>query len=148
MTEILFYHLEQRSLEQVLPLLLEKSLERGWNAIVEVGGDERAKAIDDALWSFRDDSFLPHAIVGGEHDGEQPILITCDKNNPNASNIRFFVDRCMPRVEGDYERLVYMFDGHDPEAVEEARAIWKALKSENELTYWQQGGSGRWMKKA
>ena len=37
MTEILFYHLEAQPLEKVLPVLLEKSLERGWSAIVEAG---------------------------------------------------------------------------------------------------------------
>ena len=40
-----------------------------------------------------------------------------------------------------------MFDGHDPDAVTEARAAWKALRDGNELTYWQQDG-GRWEKKA
>jgi DNA polymerase III subunit chi len=53
----------------------------------------------------------------------------------------------VPRVEGEYERLVYMFDGHDPEAVEEARAAWKALSADNDCTYWQQEANGRWVKK-
>ena len=37
MTEILFYHLERAALESVLPGLLEKSLERGWKAVVRAG---------------------------------------------------------------------------------------------------------------
>ena len=34
-TEVYFYQLENRSLEQVLPALLERSLERGWHAVVQ-----------------------------------------------------------------------------------------------------------------
>ena len=34
MTETLFYHLERRALEDVLPGLVEKSLERGWRAVI------------------------------------------------------------------------------------------------------------------
>ena len=146
--EILFYHLEQQPLEKVIPVLLEKSLERGWKAVVEVGSQERAQSLDSALWSWRDDSFLPHAVDGGEQDALQPVLLTTSTDNANAADIRFFVDRAVPRVEGDYQRLVFMFNGHDPDAVEEARACWKALSPDNEVTYWQQDSSRRWSKKA
>lgn len=148
MTEILFYHLEQKSLEQVIPVLLEKTLEKGWKAVVEVTSQERAEALDEALWTWRDDSFLPHGLVGEDTDTIQPIVLTTTEDNPNRANIRFFVDRAVPRTEGDYERLVFMFDGHDPEAVEEARAAWKTLSADNDCTYWQQESSGRWVKKA
>ena len=76
MAEVLFYHLETRPLEAVMPLLLEKTLERGWRAVVEVGSRERAEALDAHLWSYRDDSFLAHGLAGEETDPLQPILIT------------------------------------------------------------------------
>lgn len=148
MTEILFYHLEQRPLEQVLPLLLEKTLEKGWKAVVEASTSERAEALDASLWTWRDDAFLPHGIAGDENDAHQPILLTTNTDNPNGADVRFFVDRAVPEPGGDYERLVYMFDGHDPDAVEEARAAWKALNKEHTCTYWQQEASGKWTKKA
>jgi DNA polymerase-3 subunit chi len=146
--EILFYHLEQQPLEKILPVLLEKSLERGWKAAVEVGSAERAQSLDSALWNWRDDSFLPHAIDGGDADQSQPVLLTTTNQNANAAEIRFFVDRALPRAEGNYARLVFMFDGHDPDAVEDARKCWKELSPDNEVTYWQQDQSGRWAKKA
>ena len=43
--------------------------------------------------------------------------------------------------------IVYMFSGHDPDAVTEARVAWKSLRAGNELTYWQQDESGRWVKR-
>ena len=61
MAEVLFYHLTESTLEEALPGLLEKSLERGWKAVVQTGTEERRDALDAHLWTFRDDSFLPHA---------------------------------------------------------------------------------------
>ncbi|HEV7274826.1 MAG TPA: DNA polymerase III subunit chi [Devosiaceae bacterium] len=148
MAEILFYHLETQPLERVLPTLLEKTLERGWRAVVETSSRERAEAIDALLWTFSDDSFLPHGTAGDETDPLQPVLITTDSANPNGANVRFFVDRAVPQSGDGYDRLVYLFSGHDPDAVSEARIAWKALGQGNELTYWQQDNNGRWTRKA
>lgn len=148
MTEILFYHLETQPLDRVLPVLVEKSLERGWKVVVETGSEERAEAIDGLLWTYRDDSFLPHARAGGSEDASQPVLITTRPHNPNGAHVRFFVDRAVPQSGEGYQRIVFMFSGHDPDAVTDARAAWRALKDGNEVTYWQQEPTGRWVKKA
>lgn len=148
MTEILFYHLEQSPLEKVLPTLLEKSLERGWRAAVELGDADRIRPLDEALWSFNEESFLPHGASGGAFDADQPILLTAEPANTNNADIRFFVEGAVPRDGETYARLVYMFDGHDPDAVSSARAAWKALRDSNDITYWQQEPGGKWTKKA
>ncbi len=148
MAEILFYHLETRPLEAVVPLLLEKTLERGWRAVVEVGSRERAEALDAHLWTYRDDSFLAHGLAGEETDALQPVLLTTGDENPNGANVRFFVDRAVPQSSEGYQRLVYLFSGLDPDALAEARLAWRALKPGNDVTYWQQEADGRWVKKA
>ena len=61
MAEIHFYHLQRQPLEAVLPTLIEKSLGRGWRAVVQATSAERLSALDDHLWTFSDDSFLAHA---------------------------------------------------------------------------------------
>lgn len=148
MAEVLFYHLETRPLEAVMPLLLEKTLERGWRAVVEVGSRERAEALDAHLWSYRDDSFLAHGLAGEETDPLQPILITTGSDNANGASVRFFADGAVPQSGEGYVRLVYLFSGHDPEAVAAAREAWKLLRADNDVTYWQQEANGRWVKKA
>jgi DNA polymerase III subunit chi len=147
MSEILFYHLEGQPLERVLPQLVEKTLERGWRAMIETSNQARAEAIDALLWTYRDDSFVPHGIMGEETDPDQPVLIATGSDNPNSAQVRFFVDRAVPQSADGYTRIVYLFSGHDPDAVTEARVAWKALQEGNELTYWQQDANGRWVKK-
>lgn len=148
MPDVLFYHLEQRPLEAVIPQLLEKTIERGWRAVIEVGSTERAEALDAHLWTYRDDSFLAHGLAGEDTDALQPILITTANDNPNGAAVRFFIDRAVPQTAEGYQRIVYMFSGHDPDAVSEARIAWRNLLPGNTLTYWQQEPDGRWVKKA
>lgn len=148
MADVLFYHLENQPLERVIPVLLEKTLERGWRAVVETGSEERAVAIDNLLWTYREDSFLAHGRAGEATDPLQPVLITTDSGNANGANVRFFVDRAVPRSAEGYERIVYLFSGHDPDAVAEARTAWTVLREGNAVTYWQQDANGKWEKKA
>ena len=150
MTEILFYHLQRKPLEHVLPNLLERSLEKGWRVVVQSSSDERIEALDAHLWTYRDDNFLPHGTAKEADIAEQPVLLTTAEHNPNGAKVRFLVDGAPVPVDvAGYERIVLLFDGEDPDAVEAARARWSAAKeSGHEATYWQPDEQGRWQRKA
>jgi DNA polymerase-3 subunit chi len=148
-SEVLFYHLTESKLEDALPPLLDKSLERGWRVVVQAGDAERRDALDTHLWTFREDSFLPHGTDEQAFPAEQPVLLTTAPDNPNAATVRFLVAGAEPPLLDAYDRVIFMFDGYDQAEVETARGHWKRLKGEgHQLTYWQQNGDGRWMKKA
>ncbi|MCR6498746.1 DNA polymerase III subunit chi [Shinella sp. CPCC 101442] len=149
MSEVLFYHLTESKLEDALPPLLDKSLERGWRVVVQTGDAERRDALDTHLWTFREDSFLPHGTDEQAFAADQPVLLTTTPDNANAATVRFLVAGAAPPPLDAYERVIFMFDGYDQAEVETARAHWKRLKGEgHQLTYWQQNSDGRWMKKA
>ena len=149
MAEVLFYHLTESTLEDALPGLLERSVERGWRAVVQTGTEERRDVLDAHLWTFRDDSFLAHATDREPHPAEQPILLTTGEGNPNDAQIRFLVDGAAPPDLSGYGRAVFLFDGHDSGQVEAAREHWKAMKAAGHaVTYWQQTEDRRWERKA
>lgn len=149
MTEVLFYHLEHQPLERVLPSLVERTLERGWRAVVQAGSEERVEALDTLLWTYREESFLPHGTRRDGNAPEQPIYLTVGEENPNGSQVRFLVDGADTADLGGYTRIVYLFDGRDSGAVAKAREQWKGAKGAGcEVTYWQQSPEGRWEKKA
>ena len=150
MTEVLFYHLQGHSLEKVLPMLLEKSLERGWRVAVQASSQERIEALDQYLWTFREDSFLPHAT---DRDGDvalQPVLLTLSGDNRNAAQVRFLIDGVpMPADAANYLRIISIFDGEDLEAVAGERARWTDSKAKGfDVTYWQADPQGRWQRQA
>ena len=148
MTEILFYHLKGQRLEQVLPPLLQKSLERGWRVVVQASSEERVDALDAHLWTWRDDAFLPHGTCRDSEAGEQPIVLTASGENPNGAAVRFLVDGANLIADAtNYQRIVLLFDGDDPEAVEIARARWNDAKTSGaEVTYWKADENGRWQR--
>ncbi len=150
MTEILFYQLKGQSVEQVLPPLIQKSLERGWRVAIQAASDERVEALDAHLWTWRDDVFLPHGTWRDAEAGEQPVLLTVDEANPNGATVRFLIEGAsMPGDLAAYQRLVVLFDGDDQEALEEARARWSKAKEEGfEVTYWLTDKNGRWQRQA
>jgi DNA polymerase-3 subunit chi len=150
MTEILFYHLKGQTPEQVLPALLQKSLERGWRVVVQASSDERVEALDAHLWTWRDDAFLPHGTSRDAEAAEQPIVLTTGEENPNRATVRFLIDGAgMVADTAAYDRVVLLFDGDDPEAVEMARTRRSEAKAGGiEVTYWQADEKGRWKRQA
>jgi DNA polymerase III subunit chi len=147
--EALFYHLQGQSLEQTLPQLLERTLQRGWKAIVRASSPERLKALDDHLWTYTDESFLPHGLENDAHVGSFPIVLTLGGERLNGADVCFAVDGAMlPETEG-WTRAVLIFDGGDPDALDAARRQWKDVKAKGlAATYWQQTPEGRWAQKA
>lgn len=151
MTRVDFYHLQNQSLENVMPKLLEKAYETGKNIKIKVGNEERIEFINSLLWTYDDQSFIPH---GSKKDGFselQPIWISAGEENPNHAAMMFLVDGAKTSVEAlnDFERIFNIFDGNSESAVSEARVFWKELKTEDaEIYYWQQDEAGRWKQKA
>ena len=149
MTEISFYHLERQPLEKALVALLERSLARGWRAVVQAGSAERVEALDTMLWTYDEASFLPHGTAKDGQPELQQVFLTTGDENPNGARVRFLVDGAPIADVAGYERAVYLFDGHDPDAVAEARRQWAAVKAlGHTLSYWQQDDNGRWINKA
>ena len=155
MPEVRFYHLTRHSLDEALPRLLEMSLARSWRVAVQTGDAARLKALDDHLWAYDPEKFLPH---GTKADGEpetQPIYLTAEDDNPNEADVRFFVHgAAVAPLLADpalapKQRAVVMFDGADPGELGLARAQWKALREAGHaLLYLQESEDGKWEEKA
>lgn len=147
--EVLFYQLERQPLEKVLPGLLEKTLERGWRAIVQTASQERLEALDTLLWTYSEESFLPHGAAKDGDPAKQPVFLTVQDGNANSAEVRFLVDGAgNPDLSG-YARVVHLFDGQDAEALAQARNQWKKAKEAGyPVTYWRQNSQGRWEKQA
>ena len=147
--EVWFYHLEQTSLDQALPELLQKTLAKGWRALVRTPDPDRIEHLDGWLWSFRDDSFLAHGLAGEPLADRQPVLLSSSDENPKGAHALFLIDDAEPGEIDGYERCLILFDGRDETAVESARRRWTDLKAAGHpVSYWRQSTEGRWDKQA
>lgn len=147
MAELWFYHLERSELSRALAPLLEKSLQRGWRALVRGGSPERLDELDAVLWTYREDSFLPHAREGDPK--RQPVWLTSEGGNPNGAQVLFLLDGAEPGDLSGFERACLMFDGRDEAALESARSRWKQAKADGIVaSYWRESAGGKWEKQA
>jgi DNA polymerase-3 subunit chi len=152
MAEILFYHLERSTLEDVLPGLLERTRERDWRAVVRVGSAERMEALDAHLWTYSEQSFLAHGTAAEGQSARQPIYLTTEDENPNHAQVLFLVAGAQAADWASlagFARIVLMFDGRETEAVDYARSAWRSAKEAGyDVTYWKESPSGKWEKQA
>ena len=147
MVEINFYHLTRSALDEVLPELLEKTLARGWRAVVLAGSPERVEALNQQLWTYRGDSFLPHGSAKDGLAAQQPVWLTNLDERPNAAEVLFLLDGMVTAQPEIYLRVCEVFSDTEAEAVSAARVRWKEYQTAGHmLSYWQQGERG-WEKK-
>ena len=148
MTDIRFYHLLHKRLEQALPELVAKAVERGHKVLVRAGSAERIEVLDSALWTAIPDSFIPHSAVRDGYAAEQPVFLTVEHDNPNGADVLMLTDGASAPALDDFKMCCEVFDGNDEDAVLSARARWKTYKDAgHELTYYQQNDRGGWEKK-
>lgn len=149
MSDVRFYQLGRRPLEQVLAVMLERCYQRGQKALVQAGSPERVEALAGHLWTYRDRSFLPH---GTEKDGyaeQQPIWLSSEAENPNGAEVLFLTDGCERSDFSALDLVVVLFDGSDAESLTAAREFWRRLREgDDALTYWAEDEAGRWTQKA
>lgn len=134
-----FYQLGTTPLERVLPTICQGLLGRGERLII-VAGDAQLARLDEQLWTFSADSFLPH---GRERADTQPILLSAHPEAANGAPCIALADGRWREEALGFERAYYFFD---PAGLDEARALWRTLKDSPavERRYWKQQG-GRWV---
>jgi DNA polymerase III subunit chi len=148
MTNVRFYHMIQKRLEQALPEIVAKALERKHRILIKAGSRERIKALDTALWTADPASFLPHGYAKDGFEKEQPVFLTVDDENPNGADVLILTDGASSDMTDKFSLCCEMFDGNDEAAVKAAREKWKLYKDKGyTAAYFQQDDAGKWQQK-
>ena len=126
-----FYLIDKpRFREEPLLLVCElarKAFDAGIPTLVLARDHAQAEAIDDLMWSFDPDAYLPHQIAGSDEEDElTPILIlTPDTDSPMRPMVINLRDAA---VEGDFERVLEVVPA-DPVARTPLRERWKQYQA-------------------
>ena len=144
-TEIQFYHLMSTPLERALPKLLEKALAGGHRALVLAANEDTAEMLNNALWTYDPNSFLPHGTKKDGYVEQQPIYITHQVEAPNSPDLLVVTDGSAIDDLGELKKVLDIFDGADEQAVAAARKRWAAYKDAGHpLKYIRQTATGGW----
>jgi DNA polymerase III subunit chi len=150
MADVRFYALQRRALDEALIERLEEGLSERARIVVQASGPEQVSALDERLWTFRDESFLAHGIVGAGDEARQPVLIGDGPENPNSASWRIFVGGADPQAcfaESAWTRLIVMFDDRDEASKADARKQWAVAKAAGHgLSFWREADDGAWRK--
>lgn len=140
-----FYHLQKSTLDQVLPVLVEKAYASGKRVLIKTDLEEKAGYLDTLLWTYKPDSWLPHGTRTDGAETEQPVLISTQGDNPNKADIVILVDGGTAEEIKSFDRCLNIFDGRDEVALSQARNLWKEVVNAGcTANYWQQNETGKW----
>lgn len=114
--------------------LIEKAYQQGHYIFVYTNSLEDAEYFDELLWSFRDDSFLPHQVFyGGQPDINSPILISHLEPPEIQHDVLINLSSSMPTFYQRFNRILEIVPNED-NAKQQARANYRNYqKAECEL---------------
>ncbi len=149
MTEIRFYHLQKQTLDQALPLILEKAYASNQHILVKLNNMSEVERMNTHLWSYNPNKFLPHGSTKNGQAAKQPIWLTDKDDNENEAKILILTQGETEENLDTYNLCCEMLNGHDDNAIAAARTRWKEYTAAgHDVTYWHQSESGKWEKKA
>jgi DNA polymerase-3 subunit chi len=150
MTNITFHLVPTPTLaavDAVLPALLEGFVRAGRKVVVRCPDDERLRRLNETLWTFAPESFLPHGTAADGFAARQPVYLTTQPNDvPNNADVLVRVSGSDAPDVSTFDDVLDVFDGSDRQK-EAARARWRTLKEQGyPLTHLEWTGTD-WRKK-
>ena len=152
MTDIRFYHMTRQSLDEVLPHIVEKAYagaqKKGQTIRIQMENAGETEIMSKRLWSFKQQSFLPHGTAKDGQAERQPIWLNDNEDNLNKAETLFLTQGQTCEDLSSYDLVCEMLNGHDDGMMTAARARWKTYKEQgHNLTYWYQDADKGWIKK-
>ena len=122
MTRIDFYSLEPDSPGDRFLLtcrLAERIRSEGLRIMIHCPDGDQARHLDRLLWTYRQDSFLPHGLVGPAHPSLDlsltPVLISHDGTPEGEDQVLINLALQVPPFFSRFQRVCELID-QDPEA--------------------------------
>lgn len=97
--------------------LAEKAWQRGHRVFIHTDSVEAAKHIDDMLWSYRQDSFVPHAMLRDrlevEESEREPVLVGDGAVEPSDIDVLINLAEAVPSFAARSTRVAEIVAGDD-----------------------------------
>lgn len=148
MSELRIYHLTVQSVKDGLPGLITTALGRDLRCHIYVPDALMAEDICDHLWTYQQDSFVPHGTKKDGFESHQPVWISPDLENPNDADVRFVMAGADIAPDGlnHMDLTCVLFDESDTNARQKTRRLWAESDGMDNIDriYYRQDENGQW----
>lgn len=118
---------EQGSRDELVCRLLEKAYMKGHQIIVYCNDRNHAETLDELLWQFRPDSFIPHNLQGEGPDPPPPVQIGCQQAPRGFYDILINLADEIPEFHRGFRRLIEIV-GLDEKEKHQSRQHYKQYR--------------------
>lgn len=93
--------------------LIEKAYHRGHRVFVLCDNEDDAKLIDELLWTYKDDSFIPHNLQGEGLEPPPAVQIGYGAEPRGFNDILFNMATTIPSFHTRFRRIIEIVLGND-----------------------------------
>ncbi len=126
--EINFYQCDESLVKSIAPLML-KILEENKKAFIFSSDAARTKEIDDGLWSYGKNKFIPHILISDKNFAleRQPILISNKEENSNKADYLVLIEEASEAFISKFSRVFYFYDSLNLDAAKQTAKKYQKL---------------------
>jgi DNA polymerase-3 subunit chi len=95
--------------------LADKAWQKGHRVFIHADSREAARSIDDLLWTYRQDSFVPHAIYsqGADEATLEPVLVGDGASHPAEIDVLINLAETVPSFADSSTRIAEIVSADD-----------------------------------
>lgn len=107
--------------------LIEKAYKQHFSLYIHTENETLAHAVDELLWTYRDDSFLPHHLIGEELNPPPPIQIGFGQPPQHKRDILLNLSQQIPTFYLQFSRVLELVI-NTPEQQQIARLRYRSYR--------------------
>ena len=129
MTEVLFVQTSASRMEIRACEIAEENYAQGRRLQIIALDQEQAERLDDLLWTFKPDTFIPHDLwTGVDSKPGQPVIITSKEEQVEGFDSLLMMDYCEVDLVRQFSQAVHLVVVDKPERLDASRRYWILLK--------------------
>jgi len=133
------------ALSRSMARFIEARVNEGRRVLVRVEDERKAAQWDQFLWTWDEQSFLPHSVLGTEWPGDEPVTIAARTPAATPGVVLVCLDDVPPDELLAFDEIYELVDRCSDEGLERSRRRWSAWKatgrSQEVRKDWTQAGS-------
>lgn len=118
---------------RLLCRIVEHFYDKGKKVQMIAHSDQMAQVLDKVLWSFSQDTFIPHKIATSKESNSltEPVIITVGEDKLDNYEILIYDEMVNLEFANNYSHIIHFVVTDDPDLRNASRSIWKKAKENN-----------------